>query len=38
VGRTLSHYIVGMYDSAMLSSVAAEAVEKLSEYFRKKNK
>ncbi|KAL3899850.1 MAG: hypothetical protein SGCHY_001744 [Lobulomycetales sp.] len=38
VGRTTSHYIVGLYDNTMLSSVAAEAVEKLAEYFRKKNK
>ncbi|KAI9208630.1 profilin [Polychytrium aggregatum] len=36
--RTYNHYIIGTYDGSMYASVAAEAVEKLAEYFRKKNK
>ncbi|KAJ3215032.1 Profilin-4 [Dinochytrium kinnereticum] len=36
--RTHAHYIVGTYDASMFASVAAEAVEKLADYFRKKNK
>ncbi|KAJ3326336.1 Profilin-4 [Boothiomyces sp. JEL0866] len=38
ISQTLHHYIIGTYDSTMYASVAAEAVEKLGEYFRKKEK
>ena len=38
VAKTANHYIIGTYDSTMFCSVAAEAVEKLADYFRKKNK
>ncbi|KAI8853023.1 hypothetical protein BC829DRAFT_35319 [Chytridium lagenaria] len=38
ISRTHGHYIIGTYDSSMFASVAAEAVEKLGDYFRKKNK
>jgi profilin len=36
--KTLYHYIIGTYDANMYASVAVEAVEKLAEYFRKKDK
>lgn len=36
--KTLHHYIIGTYDASMYASVAVEAVEKLAEYFRKKDK
>ncbi|KAJ3300692.1 Profilin-4 [Borealophlyctis nickersoniae] len=38
IARTANHYIVATYDANMFASVAAEAVEKLADYFRKKNK
>ena len=31
IGRTQNYYIVGLYDSTMYASVAAEAVERLGE-------
>ncbi|KAJ3289575.1 Profilin-4 [Rhizoclosmatium sp. JEL0117] len=38
VAKTHGHYIVSTYDGTMFASVCAEAVEKLADYFRKKNK
>ncbi|KAI8893759.1 profilin [Globomyces pollinis-pini] len=38
ISQTLSHYIIGLYDSNMYGSVAVEAIEKLGDYFRKKDK
>ena len=38
ISRTNQHYIIASYDPSMYASVAVEAVEKLADYFRKKNK
>ncbi|KAI8907852.1 profilin-4-like protein [Gorgonomyces haynaldii] len=38
ISKTNLHYIVGAYDASMYASVAAEAVEKLAEYLRSKDK
>ncbi|KND00797.1 uncharacterized protein SPPG_09157 [Spizellomyces punctatus DAOM BR117] len=38
IAKTQQYYIIGTYDSGMFASIAAEAVEKLADYLRKKNK
>ncbi|KAI8837127.1 Profilin-4 [Chytriomyces hyalinus] len=38
VAKTHGHFILSTYDGTMFASVCAEAVEKLADYFRKKNK
>jgi profilin len=38
IAKTNMHYIFAAYDSSMYASIAVEAVERLAEYFRKKNK
>jgi hypothetical protein len=38
IAKTTQHYIFGTFDSTMYGSVAIEAVEKLAEYLRKKDK
>lgn len=38
ISRTKNFYLIGTFDSDMVASIAAEAVEKLAEYFRKKDK
>ncbi|KAH6573816.1 hypothetical protein BASA50_002512 [Batrachochytrium salamandrivorans] len=38
ISKTVQHYIIATYDASMYPSVAVEAVEKLADYFRSKNK
>ncbi|KAK5666622.1 hypothetical protein BDV3_006089 [Batrachochytrium dendrobatidis] len=38
ISKTIQHYIIAVYDSTMYPSIAVEAVEKLADYFRNKNK
>lgn len=38
VTRTKNFYILGTFDPDMIPSIAAESVEKLADYFRKKDK
>lgn len=38
IAKTNEHYILASYDGHMFGSVAAEAVEKLADYFRNKEK
>ncbi|KAI9012800.1 Profilin-4 [Gaertneriomyces sp. JEL0708] len=38
IAKTSQYYILGTYNAKMFASICAEAVEKLAEYLRKKNK